>query len=126
MLCGVTITGQRLTMICGGRISASTSPGALLGQCRPRCRSRARSYWACWWASLLDFTQRREGTKGLAATVCRVRRLAGDLGFDDGGELVERLLPTEVAHFGWDRGGDAFLHDRNVCSAEHFFERDGD
>lgn len=45
---------------------------------------------------------------------------------DHVGQLVQRHLPTQVAHFDRKRGRDAFLHDREHYSARHLWQRDGD
>jgi hypothetical protein len=51
-------------------------------------------------------------------------RLIGDFGFDEFAEEDEGFLPAEVAGFGGDHGGDAFLGDADFGAAKDLAEND--
>src|SRR5216683_4067117 len=48
-----------------------------------------------------------------------------DLRLDQYGEVIERLLPTEVAGLQWDGGRHTLLHDDDLGADRHRLQRDG-
>ena len=70
-----------------------------------------------------------EGVSSIFVThrIDDARQMASEfVTIDEMGELIERLLPAEVAHLDWNDCGNALLHDRELGSTKDFAQRDRD